>query len=312
MNKDLVYFLDESIFEDGNPIYINYVHQQKDDDLHAHTFIEIAFIKSGQGFHRIGESTVPISQGSIFIINREIPHAFYPNPGTSLVVYNCIFLPGFLDYRLLESRDFSEISHHFLLQAFFPQEFILPQKIQCTAHEFRIIEELFLDMHFEYSKKQEGYTLILKAHVLKLLVWIFRSILKTERNQTLSESTHLSLIRKTVEHLKLHYNKEFKLDKLAMMSLLSPSHFSRQFKEYTGMTVSEYVQKIRINEACKLLHETDRKISDIALEVGYRDLKFFIDLFKRVTGCTPSWYRKTKPEHVLDMPSPSHYPKQSP
>ncbi len=60
------------------------------------------------------------------------------------------------------------------------------------------------------------------------------------------------------------------------------------------MTVFEYAQNIRIEEACKLLKTTDKKVIEIAMSVGYKDLKFFNKVFKRYTDTTPREYRKRK------------------
>ncbi|MGD8401468.1 MAG: helix-turn-helix domain-containing protein, partial [Bacillota bacterium] len=59
-----------------------------------------------------------------------------------------------------------------------------------------------------------------------------------------------------------------------------------------GTNFSDYVQKVRIDEACRLLHATDLKILDVALQAGFKDLKFFYDVFKKITGKTPGDYRQ--------------------
>lgn len=58
------------------------------------------------------------------------------------------------------------------------------------------------------------------------------------------------------------------------------------------MTFTEYVQKIRIAESCRLLTESEKSITDIAFEVGYANIKFFNKIFKEITNTTPREYRK--------------------
>ena len=76
------------------------------------------------------------------------------------------------------------------------------------------------------------------------------------------------------------------------MSFFSRNYFCRLFKDATGMTVVEYIQKIRIQHACRLLKETNDTVLSISHQVGYEDIKFFTKLFKRYTGQNPSAFRK--------------------
>jgi len=62
------------------------------------------------------------------------------------------------------------------------------------------------------------------------------------------------------------------------------------------VTVSEYIQKIRIEEACNLLRNSNYKVILIAQMVGYKDIKHFNEIFKKITGMTPSSYKKSLPK----------------
>lgn len=92
--------------------------------------------------------------------------------------------------------------------------------------------------------------------------------------------------------MEANLNSEIKLSDLAMQSFLSKYYFSRLFKEVTGSNVSDYIQYLRIEQACSLLRTTDMKITDIASQVGIKDMKFFYEVFKKITGKTPGDFRK--------------------
>ena len=100
------------------------------------------------------------------------------------------------------------------------------------------------------------------------------------------------LIQRAIEYMKLNYRSEISLSDLALRSLISKNYFSKLFKDVTGTNVSDYVQYLRTEQACSLLRSTDKKVTDIAEQAGFSDMKFFYEVFKKITGKTPGEYRK--------------------
>jgi YesN/AraC family two-component response regulator len=73
---------------------------------------------------------------------------------------------------------------------------------------------------------------------------------------------------------------------------LNPSYLSQLFKQQTGKTFSDYVNEVRLEEAKKLLVHTALRVSEVSERLGYTDLTYFSGSFKKLTGHTPSEYRK--------------------
>ena len=80
--------------------------------------------------------------------------------------------------------------------------------------------------------------------------------------------------------------------RLPGLSASAPPYFSTLFKAETGSNFIKYLQRVRIEQAKTLLKTTKLRIGDIAVAVGYRDLKFFNKIFLSETTVTPSEYRK--------------------
>lgn len=294
-NPPVYHMTGNSFFKKGQSIYINKVVEEAKPHLHCHDFLEVAYVASGSGIHRIGDREFTVSKGDLFIINYNVAHEFRSlslEPGAGLVVYNCVFNPDFLDYSLVNCRDFSDITHHFLFRAFFPEEGSGRSDIHLNGLDRKGIEELYEKMLSEYALMENGYIEILRAYVIELLITVFRAFRKSKRLDEGIENSQTQIIKKVMLYIKENYSREIKLEDLSVMAFLSRNYFCRLFREVTNMTVVEYAQKIRIEEACRLLRETDRKIIDIAADVGYRDIKFFNQVFKRKTGLTPGRYRK--------------------
>ena len=86
---------------------------------------------------------------------------------------------------------------------------------------------------------------------------------------------------------------EIYLDDLASRFNLNSNYFSTLFRKQSGSTIRDYIRKVRISHAIDLFNDPAMKISDIALEVGYKDAAHFNRAFKDVTSMSPSFYKKT-------------------
>jgi AraC family L-rhamnose operon transcriptional activator RhaR len=296
MSWDITYYdTGEKFFKTGEQIYINKAFEQPERHLHAHNFIEIAYVVSGSGVHCMGDEEYSVSKGDLFVINYDVPHEFrsLASPKSQqLHVYNCIFKPEFIDAALVNSRDFSNLTSHFLFRSFFPEETENCADIKLIDNDNHGIEELYEKMYREFQLKEEGYIEILRAYVVELLITIFRIYRNQRSLDTGIEHQRRQIMDKVIQYMKDNYSHAFKLEDLSVKAFLSRNYFCKLFKEHTGMTVFEYAQKIRVEEACRILKSTDKKIIDIASEVGYSDLKFFNQIFKRQTGRTPGEYKR--------------------
>lgn len=99
------------------------------------------------------------------------------------------------------------------------------------------------------------------------------------------------ILKPALEYIQHNYNKTISLDEVAAICNISTSYFSKLFKKIVGENFSNYVNKIRINEAKLLLETTDTPITNISLDLGFDDCGYFIKVFKKQEGVTPSVYR---------------------
>lgn len=288
------YYTGDRFFRDDEAIFINKSLEHPLSEMHSHSFMEIAYVASGAGIHLVGDKEYSVSRGDLFIINHDMPHVFRSlDLGEQmLTVYNCGFNPDFLDSSLVDCRSFTDVIRQLLFHSFFPEEGISGPDVHLSSSESRCVEEIYQKMLAEFTAKESGYIEILRAYVIELIITIFRAFRRSSAPGSHVDSHRTHLVEKVMLYMQNNLSSELRIDDLSVMAFLSSNHFCKLFKETTGMTVIEYAQKIRIEEACHLLRETNRKIIDIAAEVGYRDIKFFNQVFKRLVGETPSSYRK--------------------
>lgn len=101
-----------------------------------------------------------------------------------------------------------------------------------------------------------------------------------------------AIVQKVERLLKQHFREDISLTGIAEEMELTPGYISAQMKKHTGMSFSEYLTRLRINEARKLLESTDWKVYEVAEAVGYEDAFYFSRIFKRLTGVSPVDWRR--------------------
>nr|WP_263326408.1 response regulator [Neobacillus sp. Marseille-Q6967] len=100
------------------------------------------------------------------------------------------------------------------------------------------------------------------------------------------------LIERAVNYIKTYYASNIKAHEVADFINISPNYFSTLFKQNTGKSFNEYINELRVEQAKVLLEETPFKVNEIAEKVGYHEYKYFVEIFKKISGLTPTQYRK--------------------
>lgn len=99
------------------------------------------------------------------------------------------------------------------------------------------------------------------------------------------------LVDKAMNYIKEHYAEDLKAAEIAKLINISPNYFSLLIKQATGKHFNELLNEIRINHAKSLLKETNYKIFQIGEMVGYKNYKYFVQIFKKLTSVSPSKFR---------------------
>lgn len=107
-----------------------------------------------------------------------------------------------------------------------------------------------------------------------------------------SDQLYSTTIRHVVDQIKLHLDSDLSLNSLAQMEHVNPSYLSTRFKSEVGMTLTDFVNRERINAAIHLINLQSGSMQEIGSHVGLPDATYFCRLFKRYKGLTPTEYRK--------------------
>jgi two-component system response regulator YesN len=152
------------------------------------------------------------------------------------------------------------------------------------------LAELGIDM----GNKLFDYEVILKLYdINEIKLWgrsAITNIFKLVASNT--NTSEKNVIQKAKEYIKINFDKDIGLDEVSEHVFLSSIYFSRLFKQKTGENFVDYLMKVRMRKAMKLLQDPRQKVYEVSVNVGYKNTKYFYRLFKEFSGLTPAEYRE--------------------
>lgn len=107
-----------------------------------------------------------------------------------------------------------------------------------------------------------------------------------------NEDASSGIIKSVKKYLEEHRAKNISSTDICKALACSRSHISHQFKNQTGMSIREYLTKLRINDAKHLLQYSDLTVTEIAFTVGFGSSNYFTNVFKKELGMAPGAYRR--------------------
>jgi AraC family transcriptional regulator len=158
----------------------------------------------------------------------------------------------------------------------------------------RHLSRLARDLADELTEEAPGQELVVAALVEQLVVHLLRHHANVRRSDEL-ELSRVGLvdrrIRRAVELMHAHMDRELPLEEIASAAYLSPFHFARLFKKLTGASPHAYLATLRVERAQALLARTDLSVAEVSRRVGYASSSHFTKAFRQATGLTPSAFR---------------------
>jgi transcriptional regulator GlxA family with amidase domain len=106
-------------------------------------------------------------------------------------------------------------------------------------------------------------------------------------------------VKKVQEIIESNFSDKITVDELAAQVCIGRRNLERRFKKATSNTVTEYMQRVKIEAAKKQLESGRKTVNEVMFEVGYNDTKAFRDVFRKVTGMSPVDYRNKYSRQVM-------------
>ena len=167
----------------------------------------------------------------------------------------------------------------------------------------KVLEFALWAEHVSYSVGGRKYEFLSRGEYIPVVsdfdnfddmkIWFLSKVkAATEVVANRKEDQSTSVISKAIEYIEENYKKELSLDEVSRAVNVSPYYFSKLFKEEKGENFVEYLTRVRMETAKKLLSTTDMSMKEICRQIGYSDPNYFSRNFKKYTGMTPTEYAK--------------------
>ncbi len=253
---------------------------------HKHDDYQLRLITKGAGVCMVGECIVDYQKGDILFFGRNVPHcsSLYEyakkdiSPSESEILQ---FSPDLFPEKLHQLPDYMFISHLLLKSqnGLIFRNKVLSKKIELQIHAIQ---------------HQRGINKINSLFCLLETLSMDKNFRLISENQYDIKNTfcenHGSL-QKVYDYLYRNMKNEISLEDISRYVNLTPASLCRAFKSKTRITIFQFLNKIRIENVCKLLLYSDLSISQIAYESGFNNLAYFSRRFKDSTKMSPSEYR---------------------
>lgn len=249
---------------------------------HWHEEIEIIYVLDENLVIGLNNEIFTVKPRNIFLIGRGEVHFFITPPKKSKRII--------LQFELSMFEAFTAM----MRERKFSSPLIESQGGDEQTH--RDLERQILMIEEEYSRKAEGFQLAIKARLYDLMVILLRRV-PMEQYSSLEQSKHLKRLERLEQVFRFveqNHTREITLEEIAKTANFSIYHFTRFFKEATGMTFIQYLNNYRITKAIKYLtNSSGEPITEVAFRAGFESIKSFNRVFRQLKGCSPSCYKKT-------------------
>ncbi|MBB6734749.1 helix-turn-helix domain-containing protein [Cohnella zeiphila] len=255
---------------------------------HLHDGNELIYVYAGKGVLFVNHTFYEMLPGDLYLIPGNTIHRAFPDELTP-VTSTALFFGRSLLHPLELSEDYSPLS------CFDYAKKRQSYKLEIAEADRKTVIRLIEEMQAELQSRQIGYRHSVMIRLHDLLLTLNRMSDAGTGDKGANSSMEPAWMRDTLAYIDAHTaSTDLKLSDLSRRASITPSHFSRVFRQLTGMTVTDYVAAKRIVAAKELLANTDDSVSSICGQCGFESESYFYKTFKSLTGMTPSSYKRKR------------------
>ena len=266
----------------------------QDLSLHWHEEAEIGWIQEGEIDYDINFESFRVRKGDLLLIAPHILHAAHAVPGKRMVSESLVFHLDMLGYQTPDACTIRCISplqngkYRFVPVVHSGQPGY-GELIACMEELLGCMQPREDVVPKAEEPAEELYRKELLFRLFRLL-YRYGYVVKNESGR--EDFAAEEKMKQVLTFIRSHYAEALTVGQLAGLCHFSETYFMSFFKRFAGMTCVEYINHYRLSQAARTLVQTDRPVTEAALENGFRNISYFNRQFRRQYGTTPREYRK--------------------
>lgn len=243
---------------------------------HEHADYELVVLLSGSGWCYLGTNIFRMEADHMYVIPANCTHMMSYSDHTPHSMYHIYFRPGLLN-------DIRQKFHIDLEPA------LLKHSVLYLNEELRFRMDHVLSV--TGRKTQLGTIDCAIRHLLVECILLSMARQLGLDSDAPEPAVSHPAIQELIRFIDLHFSEDLTLDILSQHACLNRSYLCRLFRKEVGTTLTEYVNSVRIQNACRLLREGKQNVSQISLESGFNSVAYFERQFHIRIGMTPTVYQ---------------------
>lgn len=267
-------------------IFQNHIYKSS---WHFHREFELSFITEGSGKRIVGDFIEEFHPGDLIFIGPHIPHVWFSeesyrrqHSGRTLESVYLLFNHDILPDGLTNLPEFENVRKAVRLSE---------RGIRITGSTLNEVSRIMLQLPYMNRMKRLMFFYEIMDLIGQSDSYTFLASADYVRSKFQTKNTRIRMIH---EFLMKNYQDDIDLEEVAGIVHLAPASVCRFFKSSTGLTIFEYLNKIKIDFSCQLLLNSDLNIVDISFDCGFNNLSHFNKQFKKFMGKTPTQFRKLR------------------
>ncbi|MGJ8642106.1 MAG: AraC family transcriptional regulator [Luteolibacter sp.] len=275
-------------------------------DPHRHEYFEMLYVETGELINSFKSDEVQMSDGDVLIMKPYVLHVL-KDTGKEVQgkTFCCSFLPQVVDSQILslEGVKASRSPSRYFFKSFMSlaDDGISAVHFKVNEAQRAKLSKLFTLLKETSHDPNTQAIAMTRYHFLGVLTLLAQQHEENKGlnqvvsiDQSVTVSRYKGGLRKTLNHIHNNLSEPLTLEDMAAMCGASSTYFCRLFKHETGMTFLNYMNSLRIEQACVSLMNSSDSAQDICYQVGFNDYTHFGRQFKKHTGMSPASFRKQK------------------
>ena len=255
--------------------------------LHWHEEMEIICVREGSIGVSVGNNDYTVNSGELLLIHPQMIHAIKQHKDRRGLYVNILFR-----FSMLESGS-DDICRKKYLEPIYSRRLLMPEYISLDHPLNPRIVPIIRELTDDNEAQKPGDELRIKGKLFEMLSVII-CCCEASNNAQAYEDIIFEKLKHSLRYIKENYADNIGIDTMAAVSNYSVSHFSKLFKQLTGVSFTQYLKNYRLESAANRLRNESATISEVALSCGFSNLSYFSRAFYKKYHMTPSQYRRVQ------------------